>query len=79
MSKRNVAWLLVTVGVGVLVWITGGLVWGLLAAAATVFASELFERARRKQRRALYRLPARLGPDPICAGFDRSVVKLHEA
>jgi len=52
MSKRNVAWLLVTVGVGVLVWITGGLVWGLLAAAATVFASELFERARRKQRRA---------------------------
>ncbi len=52
MSKRNVAWLSVTLGVGVLVWITAGFVWGLLAAVATLIASEIFERARRKKRRA---------------------------
>ncbi len=48
MSRRNVAWLVVVIGVGVLVWIMAGLVWGLLAAAVTLICSELIERARRK-------------------------------
>jgi Flp pilus assembly protein TadB len=52
MSKRNVAWLVVMIGVGVLVWITAGLLWGLLAAAVTLIGSELIERTRRKKLRA---------------------------
>ena len=52
MSKRNVVWLVVVIGVGVLVWITAGLLWGVLAAAVTLIGSELIERARRKKRRA---------------------------
>jgi Flp pilus assembly protein TadB len=52
MSKRNVAWLVVVVAVGVLVWMVSSIVWGALAAAATLAASEVVERARRKRRRA---------------------------
>lgn len=52
MSKRNIAWLIVIVAVCVLVWINAGALWGILAAVATLVASEAFERARRKRRRA---------------------------
>ena len=52
MSKRNVAWLVAVIGVGVLVWITAGLLWGVLAAVVTLIGSELIERARRKRLRA---------------------------
>ena len=51
MSKRNVAWLVAVVAVGVLVWTVSSIVWGVLAAAATLAASEVVERARRKRRR----------------------------
>jgi hypothetical protein len=52
MSKRNVAWLIAVVAVGAVVWITAGVLWGLLAAAVTLAASELLERSRRKRLRA---------------------------
>lgn len=52
MSRRNIAWLIVIVAVCVLVWINFGALWGILAAVATLIASESFERARRKRRRA---------------------------
>jgi len=52
MSKRNVAWLVVVVAVGVLVWVVSSIVWGVLAAAATLAVSEVAERARRRRRRA---------------------------
>jgi hypothetical protein len=52
MSKRNVAWLIVVVGVGVLVGINAGVLWGIFAAAVALTCSEMIERARRKRRRA---------------------------
>jgi hypothetical protein len=51
-SNRNIAWLIVVVGVGVLVGITTGWLWGVLAAVATLVVSESIERRRRKQIRA---------------------------
>lgn len=52
MSKRNIAWLVAIIAVGVVVWIASGVVWGLLAAAATLGISEVVERQIRKRRRA---------------------------
>ncbi|HEY5662861.1 MAG TPA: hypothetical protein VIS05_02370 [Ilumatobacter sp.] len=52
MSKRNVAWLVVIVVVGVSVWAVAGFVWGLAAAAGTLILSEAIERVVRRRRRA---------------------------
>ena len=52
MSKRNLAWLIVIVAVGIVVWVSSGILWGLLASAVTLIGSELIERAARKRRRA---------------------------
>jgi hypothetical protein len=52
MTKRNVAWLVAIVVVGIGAWIPLGFVWGLIAAVAVLIGSELMERARRKRRRA---------------------------
>lgn len=52
MSKRLAVWLIAIVAVGVIVWVAFGLVWGLLAAAATLVASEAVERVRRRRLRA---------------------------
>jgi hypothetical protein len=51
MSKRNMIWLAVIVAVGVLGWLTMGVVWGLVAAAVVLAVSEVVERRARAQRR----------------------------
>ena len=51
MSKRNMTWLAVVVAVGALVWLAFGVVFGLLAAAATLVVSEVVERRVRAKRR----------------------------
>lgn len=45
-------WLVAIVAVGVVVWILGGWLWGLLAAVATLVVSEVVERSRRSRIRA---------------------------
>jgi hypothetical protein len=50
-SKRNMIWLAAIVAVGVLGWLVLGVVWGLVAAAVTLAASEVVERRARAQRR----------------------------
>lgn len=52
MSKRNLAWLVAILAVGVLGWLTFGIVPGLIAAAITLAVSEVVERRARAQRRA---------------------------
>lgn len=52
MSKRNIAWLVAVVAVGIGVGIAAGWVWGVLAALATLMVSELVERSRRRRLRA---------------------------
>jgi uncharacterized protein involved in cysteine biosynthesis len=51
-SKRNLAWLVAILAVGVLGWLTFGIVPGLIAAAITLAVSEVVERRARAQRRA---------------------------
>ena len=51
MSKRNMTWLAVVVAVGALVWLAFGVVFGLLAAAATLVVSEVVERRVRAKTR----------------------------
>ena len=53
MNKRNIVWLGVIVVVGVICAVAFSLVWGLVAAGATLVISETVERAVRKRRRAL--------------------------
>ena len=52
MSKRNVAWLIVVIGVFVLVGITAGWLWGAIAGVAALVVSETYERDRRRRMRA---------------------------
>jgi hypothetical protein len=52
MSKRNLAWMVIVIGALVLVGVTAGWMWGIIAAAATLVASETYERDRRRRRRA---------------------------
>lgn len=51
-SKRNMIWLAALVVVGVVVTVLAGVVWGLIAAAVTLVASEAFERRRRRRIRS---------------------------
>ena len=51
MSKRNVVWLVIIVAVGVAVWVTAGVLWGLLAAGVVLAGSEVVERIARARRR----------------------------
>jgi uncharacterized protein involved in cysteine biosynthesis len=51
MSKRNMVWLAVVVAVGVIAWLSLGIVAGLVAAAVTLAVSEVVERRARAQRR----------------------------
>ena len=60
MSKRNIAWLVVVVVVGVVGSIVLGIGWGLLAAAVTLVISEVVERSARRRRRI-----ARGETDPV--------------
>ncbi len=50
MSKRNMIWLVAVVAVGVIAWLTIGIVAGLVAAAVMLAASEFVERRARAQR-----------------------------
>lgn len=52
MSKRNMIWLAVVVAIGVAGWLVIGLVWGLVAAGATLAISEVVERRARARRLA---------------------------
>ena len=52
MSKRNFAWLIVVVGVLVIVGITAGWLWGVVAGVVVLVVSELYERDRRRRRAA---------------------------
>lgn len=51
MSRRNVAWLVVIVAVGLVVGVFVGWLWGVLAALATLVVSEVVERSRRARLR----------------------------
>jgi uncharacterized protein involved in cysteine biosynthesis len=55
MSKRNLAWLVIVLAVGALVWVTFGVVPGLVAAGLVLVASEVVERRARTKRRAAQR------------------------
>jgi hypothetical protein len=50
-AKRNIIWLVAILAVGVLGWLALGIVFGLLAAAATLIVSEVIERRARTKRR----------------------------
>ncbi len=50
MSKRNLIWLAAVVAVTVIVWVAAGWLWGVLAGAATLVASEVVERTARARR-----------------------------
>lgn len=51
MNRRNVVWLVAIVAVGVVVTLSFGIVWGLVAAGLTLAASEFVERSLRRRRR----------------------------
>lgn len=51
MSKRNMIWLAAVIAVGVIAWLTAGIIAGLVAAAVVLAASELVERRARAERR----------------------------
>ena len=51
MSKRNMTWLVAVIIVGVIAWLTIGIIAGLVAAAAMLAVSEVVERRARAQRR----------------------------
>ena len=55
MSKRNIIWLIAIIAVGVIGWLTVGIVFGLVAAAVVLAVSEVIERRARAQRRAASR------------------------
>ena len=44
-STRNLYWLVAIVVVGVVLWVVGGWLWGLIGAVATLIVSEGVERA----------------------------------
>lgn len=50
MSKRNLVWLVVIVGVTVIAWIALGALWGIVLGVATLVVSEAVERTRRRKR-----------------------------
>jgi hypothetical protein len=50
MSKRNLVWLAVIVGVTVIAWIALGALWGIVLGVVTLLASEAIERVRRRKR-----------------------------
>jgi len=50
-SKRNMIWLVAVIAVGVIAWLTIGIIAGLVAAAVMLAASEFVERRARTQRR----------------------------
>ena len=52
MSKRNLAWLVVVFGTTVLVGVAVGWLSGVFAGATVLLVSELYERDRRRRRRA---------------------------
>ena len=52
MSKRNIIWLIAIIAVGVVGWLSVGIVFGLIAAAVVLAVSEVIERRARAQRRA---------------------------
>lgn len=52
MSKRNIAWLVAIIAIGVVVALIANVVWGLIAAAVVLVVSELVERSARRKRRA---------------------------
>ena len=52
MSKRNLIWLIVIVAIAAIVWVVAGWLFGLIAGGVTLVASEVVERAARRQRRA---------------------------
>ena len=51
MSKRNMTWLIAVIVVGVIAWLTIGIIAGLVAAAVMLAVSEVVERRARAQRR----------------------------
>ena len=51
MSKRNMIWLAVIIGVGVIAWLAVSVVAGLVGAAVMLAISEVFQRRQRAQRR----------------------------
>ncbi len=51
MSKRNLIWLAVVIGVGVLGWLVLGWLAGLIAAVVVLAISEVVERRARTRRR----------------------------
>ncbi len=51
MSKRNMTWLVAVIIVGVIAWLTIGIIAGLVAAAVMLAVSEVVERRARAQRR----------------------------
>jgi uncharacterized protein involved in cysteine biosynthesis len=55
MSKRNLAWLVIVIAVGALVWVLFGVVPGLVAAGLVLVISEVVERRARTKRRAAQR------------------------
>jgi uncharacterized protein involved in cysteine biosynthesis len=55
MSKRNLAWLVILIAVGALVWVVFGVVPGLVAAGLVLVISEVVERRARTKRRAAQR------------------------
>jgi uncharacterized protein involved in cysteine biosynthesis len=57
MMKRNMVWLAVIVAVGLIGWLTVGIVAGLIAAAITLVISEVVERWARARRRAAQTSP----------------------
>jgi hypothetical protein len=57
MMTRNMVWLAVIVAVGLIGWLTFGLVVGLIAAAVTLAVSEVVERWARARRRAVQTSP----------------------
>lgn len=54
-SKRNIVWLAIILAVGALGWLLLGVVWGIVAAVATLAVSEVVERRARAARRATVR------------------------
>jgi len=50
-SKRNMTWLIAVIVVGVIAWLTIGIIAGLVAAAVMLAVSEVVERRARAQRR----------------------------
>ncbi len=52
MSKRNLVWLAAIIAVGAVLWVTQGVLWGIVGAIAVLVVSEAIERSRRKRQRA---------------------------